>query len=80
MFDVMSTLLDELEKQSRLLSAQEKATLARILIEDLDSSPDAGMEQVWLSEARRRYQAYLNSETGSHPGNEVMTRTRNKLK
>jgi hypothetical protein len=31
----MSALLDELKKQSRLLTAEEKATLARILIEGL---------------------------------------------
>jgi len=34
----MSALLEELKKKSRLLTAQEKATLARILIEGLDAS------------------------------------------
>jgi hypothetical protein len=33
---LMSALLDELEKQSRLLTAQEKVMLARMLIEGLD--------------------------------------------
>jgi len=76
----MGALLDELEKQSRLLTAQEKATLARILIEGLDPSQDREVEQVWIAEAQRRYQAYLRGEIEAHDGDEVMTRARNRLK
>ena len=76
----MSALLDELEKQSRLLTPQEKATLARILIEDLDPSVDTEVEQTWIAESQRRYQAYLKGETEAHPGDEVMARARNRLK
>jgi hypothetical protein len=36
----MSALLDEMEKQARLLTPQEKARLAPILIDDLESSID----------------------------------------
>ena len=77
---LMSALLDELEKQSRLLTAQEKATLARILIEGLDPSQDRDVEEVWIAEAQRRYQAYLRGEIEAHDGDEVMIRTRNRLK
>ena len=76
----MSALLDELEKQSRLLTAQEKATLARILIEGLDTLQDHDVEQLWAAEAQHRYQAYLKGEIDSHPGEEVMDRARNRLK
>ena len=76
----MSALLDELEKQSRLLTAQEKATLARILIEELDPSQDCDVEQVWIAEAQRRYHAYLKGEIEAHPGDEVMSKARNRLK
>ena len=34
----MSALLDQLAQQSRLLTVEEKATLARILIDELDPS------------------------------------------
>lgn len=50
----MSALFDELEKQARGLSPQEKASLARILIEELDPAVDAGVEQLWIDEAQRR--------------------------
>jgi len=77
---IMSALLDELEKQSRLLTAQEKVTLARILIEGLDPSQDSDVEQMWVAEAQRRYQSYLRGEIEAHDGDEVMTRARNRLK
>ena len=76
----MSALLDELEKQSRLLTAEEKATLARILIKGLDQSTVSDIEQLWISESQRRYDAYLKGEIEAHPGDEVMTRARNRLK
>jgi putative addiction module component (TIGR02574 family) len=76
----MSELLEQLKEQSRLLTAQEKARLARILIEGLDASPDQNIEQLWITESKRRYQAYLRGEIEAHPGDEVMTRVRNRLK
>jgi putative addiction module component (TIGR02574 family) len=76
----MSALLEELKKQTRLLTAQEKATLARILIEGLDAPNDTNVEQLWVAESQRRYEAYRRGEIEAHPGDEVMTRARNRLK
>ena len=76
----MSALLEELKKQSRLLTTQEKATLARTLIEELDASPVHNVEQLWIAESQRRYEAYLRGEIDAHPGDEVMTRARSRLK
>lgn len=78
--DNMSELLEELKKQTRLLTAQEKAMLARILIEELDASTDSNVEQLWVAESQCRYQAYLKGEIDAYPGDEVMTRARNRLK
>jgi hypothetical protein len=71
----MSALLDELEQRSRLLTAEEKATLARILIEGLDPSTDGKVEQLWIAESQRRYQAYLRGEIEANAA-----RVRNRLK
>ena len=76
----MSTLFHELEKQARMLTPQEKASLARILIEELDSSSDADVEQLWIEESERRHEAYLRGEVKSVSGNEVMSRARSRLK
>lgn len=42
----MGTLFDELEKQARALSLRQKAALARVLIDDLDASPDPDSQKV----------------------------------
>jgi hypothetical protein len=75
----MSTLLDDLERQARALTPREKATLARILIEELDPALDAEVEQLWIAEAQRRYEAFLNGELEASPGDEVMTKARSRL-
>lgn len=76
----MSALFDALEKQARLLTPQEKATLARILIHELDPAADDEVETMWIAEAQRRYDAYLRGEIESLPGAEVMSRARTRLK
>ena len=76
----MSTLFDELERQARALSHREKASLARILIEELDPSADAGFEQLWIDEAKRRYNSFLKGELEALPGDVVMARARDRLK
>ena len=76
----MSALFNELEKQARRLTPQEKAALARMLIEELDPAADSQVEQLWLAEAQRRHEAYLHGELASFPGDEVMSRARTRLK
>ncbi len=76
----MGTLFDELERQARALAPQEKATLARILIEALDPTVDPGVEQLWIAEAQRRYDAFLRGELTARPGDEAMAKARSRLR
>ncbi len=76
----MSTLFDELERQARSLAPKEKAALARILIEELDTSLDAEAEQLWIDEAHRRYDAFLKGKLEPRAGDEVMAGVRDRLK
>jgi putative addiction module component (TIGR02574 family) len=75
----MSALFNEVEKQARMLTPQEKAALARLLIEELDPATDPGVESLWIAEAQRRYQAYLKNELPTVSGDEVMSRARRRL-
>jgi uncharacterized protein involved in tolerance to divalent cations len=75
----MSARFNEVEKQARMLTLQEKAALARLLIEELDPATDPDVESLWIAEAQRRYQAYLNNELQSLPGDEAMKRARSRL-
>ena len=76
----MSTLLEELERQARTLTPREKASLARVLIDELDPAVDAEVEQLWIDEAQRRYDAFLKGELKALPGDAVMQRARDRLK
>lgn len=76
----MSALFDELENKARTLTLREKATLARILIEELDPPSETGIEQLWIDEAQRRYDRYLKGDIQAMPGDAVMDRARSRLK
>jgi putative addiction module component (TIGR02574 family) len=76
----MSSQFDDLEKRARALSREEKAALARVLIDELDPVNEPGVNELWLEEARRRYDAYRRGETQSIPGDEAMARARNRLR
>lgn len=76
----MSTHFDELERQARALPLKEKAALARLLIDELDTSADPDAERLWIIEAQSRYEAFLNGELEALPGDDVMNRARSHLK
>lgn len=76
----MSSQFDDLEKRVRALSREEKAALARVLIDQLDPINEPGVEELWLEEARRRYDAYRKGEIQSIPGDEAMARARSRLR
>ena len=75
----MSTQFEEIQKQVTSLPPNEKAALARQLIEELDQTCDGDVGQLWLDEARRRFAAYLKGEIEALPGDEVMQRVRARL-
>lgn len=83
LFDIillMSTRLEAVQQQIKMLASHEKAALARLLIEDLDQTVDGDVEQLWMDEAQRRYAAYLKGEIEAVPGDEAMARARARLK
>jgi putative addiction module component (TIGR02574 family) len=76
----MSSQFDDLTKRIQALSAQEKAALVRVLIDDLDPGQDPEIEKLWIEEAERRYAQYLRGEVEAIPGDEVMAEARKRLK
>jgi len=58
----MSTHVTELFKQASILSEEERATLAGLLIESLESETDPDVEEAWRVEIERRV-AELDSGT-----------------
>lgn len=76
----MSMAFEELERRARALTVEEKAALARILVEELDTAIDPNAEQMWLEEPQRRYEAHLRGDLEARPGDEVMQRARDQLR
>ena len=71
-----SELRAELDK----LSPKQKAELARTLIDSLDEDLDENVEQIWIDEAARRFEAYRRGEMSSRPVAEVFARARARLR
>ena len=70
----------ELRKELDKLNPKEEAELARILIDSLDEDLDDDVEQIWLDEAARRYEAYRCGEMSSRPTVEAFARARARLR
>ena len=70
----------ELRKELDKLTPKQKAELARTLIDSLDEALDEDVEQLWLDEATRRYEAYRRGEMSSRPAVEVFARVRARLR
>ena len=73
----MARRLSEIEREAMQLSAKERAELARELIASLDEAIDADVEELWLAEAERRYEAYQRGEVQALPADEVIAEIRN---
>ena len=70
----------ELRKELDKLTPKQRAELARTLIDSLDEDLDEDVEQLWLDEAARRYEAYRRGEMSSRPAVEVFARVRARLR
>lgn len=57
----MSTV-DEIAEQIKTLSSAEKNDLLRMLLEDVDGTPDADADEAWRAEVVRRVKAIRNGE------------------
>ena len=76
----MAKRKDELEVEVLELPADERADLARRLIESLEETAVGDFEAEWIEEAERRYAAYRQGLTNSRPGQEVFREAKARLK
>ncbi len=76
----MARKFDDLEKEIMALGSQQKATLAHILIQELDSSADDNAEEIWIEEAKKRYQDFKEGKIIAISGDEVMCQAHRQLK
>ena len=72
----MATALAEIEEKVRALSQSDKAALIRVLIGELDGSPEPDIEKAWIAEAKRRHQELLAGRVNGIPGVQVYANVR----
>jgi putative addiction module component (TIGR02574 family) len=72
----MSQTYTELEREARLLSAEERAQLADALLESLRGEKIAEVEAAWAVEIERRVSAYERGEAKLVPAEEVFAKAR----
>jgi len=75
----MATRKDELEVEALELPTEDRADLARRLIESLEDSNTGDFEAEWVEEAERRYAAYRDRVSAGRPGREVMREAKARL-
>ncbi len=72
----MSTLLDELSKKAQALTLEERAQLARQLMESIEREPDPGVQAAWEAEIADRIARYERGEARLIPAEEVFAAAR----
>ncbi|HEX5703649.1 MAG TPA: addiction module protein [Pyrinomonadaceae bacterium] len=75
----MSTTVEQLAEQAMMLPPESRAKLADLLVESLDSAELGRIEQLWLSEAKRRRDE-VRAKVKTISGPEGLRRVRDTLK
>ncbi len=75
----MATRKNQLEAKALELPINERADLARRLIESLEDSDVGDLEAEWIEEAERRYAAYRAGLREDRPGEKVFREAKARL-
>ncbi len=66
--------------QALQLPPQDRADIAKCLIESLDGPPDEGVEESWITEVERRLQASDEGRASVEPWEDVRARIAARLR
>jgi putative addiction module component (TIGR02574 family) len=75
----MARTIEDIERDIRALSAEDKRELLRSLVAQLDPTVDPDVQKAWLEEAQRRYRELAEGKVKGIPGPEVFKRLRSRL-
>lgn len=76
----MSSLLADIEEQTRMLSPDDRAHLVEILLESLHDSSAPEIEREWEHEIENRVAAFDRGELQTHPSDEVFADARRMVR
>ena len=72
----MSRAVDELYERASHLSVEERAELAGLLFESIETDADDGVDDAWAAEIERRMADYQAGRIKTIPWSEVRARLR----
>ena len=75
----MTRPVQDIEREIRALSPEDKLDLLRALIAELDAPADPNVERAWLETAQRRYRELADGKVQGIPGPLVFERLRARL-
>lgn len=75
----MATTLEQLAKQAMDLPTESRARLADLLVESLEGDELGRIEQLWLTEAKRRRDEVRSGTVNTVPGEEALRKVRDSL-
>lgn len=76
----MSTNLEKLKTEIMALPIEERASLAKSLIESLDETEDSSIDQLWLNEIDRRYSEVKSEKLTLRKVEDVISEAKERLK
>ena len=76
----MVRLIEDIERDIRALSGEEKCELLRVLIAELDAPADPDVEKAWLETSQRRYRELVEGKVNGIPGPLVFERLQSRLR
>ena len=79
--DKMTSNINELGKKALELSNHDRALLIRKLLESLEEGEDIeNAEELWIDEAKRRYNDYKQGKISEKPSKQVLEHAISNLK
>ena len=76
----MSTKVEQLAEQAMNFPGESRARFADLLVESLDADTLTEIDQLWLSEAKRRRDAVRAGKVQTIPGDQALQRVRDSLR
>jgi len=76
----MTALMREIEKQARLLSAEERELLAERLLATASDAPLTDLDMIWLEEAEKRYSLWKAGRTKGVAAEDAFADIRKELR
>jgi len=77
----MTSNIRKKKKKALELSARDRALLIRQLLESLEGGDEEeNAEELWIDEAKRRYDRYKQGKTSEKPANQVLENAKANLK